>query len=400
MMDDRLTRCPHCSTCFAVSDADLQQAFGVARCGRCKKIFNAANHLFELEADESSSPVESLQPLSSEQSQALAQSQKSASEQETHSVGKSEAISTSIPADTDSDTPDLSAYSSDVAVTAETETKLASQSEKAPAPQKPAEIKPEAEQAPEAKKVPATKKVPENAEDFLQMLPDTPDMMLDDEDLSDIRQARLAPELRHHQLEVSLSANRNEEAPDFAPDLHFGAEPDNDHVEQKPKESTPTKAATGLPWIPATLAASLILLILVLLWGNTRTLSESPGLSGFAEAICGLSSCDHYLPSDFEELKASQLAIFEINNQLTAELVLNNPTANPLPFPAILLELRDRSGKIIAEVLYQPDSYLKGKPFADHILPPELPVALSFPIQAKVSDIENLSVRYYPAAEL
>lgn len=380
MMDDRLTRCPHCSTCFAVSDADLQQAFGVARCGRCKKIFNAANHLFELEADESSFSAEPLQTLSSDDSETL-----------THK-NKPETEPVDPFAETDSDKHQPAALSP----TETYEKRSVTTSE----PKQQAPVSDLEKTHPSGSQTQASQvsKAPENAEDLLETLPDAPDMMLDDEDLSAIREARKTPELRHHQLEVSLTADREDDAPGFAADLHFSAEPDHNHQEQPTKAKPSAKTATGLPWIPATLAASLILLILVLLWGNTRTLSQSPGLSGFAEAICGMTGCDHYLPSDFEDLKASQLAIFEINNQLTAELVLNNPTATPLPFPAILLELRDRTGKITTEVLYQPDTYLKGKPFADHILPPELPVALSFPIQAKVSDIENLSVRYYPAA--
>lgn len=348
MMDDRLTRCPHCSTCFAISDADLQQAFGVARCGRCKKIFNAANHLFELEADDNSVSLAS-------SASAIADTPESFVEQET------------APA-----------------ASHRTE-------------EEPASVSPDKKSAP-ADNPQTAADTPANTEEFLETLPDAPDIMLDDNDLSAIRDARQAPELRQHQLDVSLKADRNDDAPNFNPELHFSAEPDHEPHEKKPKEKPVAKNATGLPWIPATLAASLILLILVLLWGNTRALSESPGLSGFAEAICGMTGCEHYLPSDFDELKASQLAIFEVNKQLIAELVLNNPTANPLPFPAILLELRDRSGKIISEIIYQPDTYLKDKPFADHILPPELPVALSFPIQAKISNIENLSVRYYPPA--
>lgn len=376
MMDDRLTRCPHCSTCFAVSDADLQQAFGVARCGRCKKIFNAANHLFELEADENTSPVEPLSPGLSDRPEALAEEQTSRVTKQEPSATPAAHLASNIQA------PNTPAAGTQTPETTQTSKKSASASVAKAS----------------ADPVAVTNSL-ENAEAFLESLPDAPDLMLDDNDLSAIREARQAPELRNHQLEVSLKADRHDEAPDFNPDLHFSAEPDHEHHEQKPKENQSAQIASGLPWVPATLAASLIILILVLLWGNTRTLSQSPGLSGFAEAICSMTGCDHYLPSDFDELKASQLAIFEINKQLTAELVLNNPTTNPLPFPAILLELRDRSGKIISEILYQPDTYLKGKPFADHMLPSDLPVALSFPIQARVSDIENLSVRYYPAAD-
>ena len=351
MMDDRLTRCPHCSTCFAISDADLQQAFGVARCGRCKKIFNAANHLFELEAETSVTP-------------------------KTPAVKKNTAKKN--PAKSKAAQPEQP-VPEEIADKAQIPTKAPVPDQISPAESQPAQPTPKADPL-----------------DQLDAMPDIPDMALDDEDLTTIRKARKAPELRNHQLEVALTAEREELSNDLAPELHFTA--DMEDPEPRQKKSKTAGEKQGLPWIPATMAAGLILLILMLLWGNTRTLSESPGLSGFAEAICGLSSCDHYLPSDFDALEASQLAILQDNNQMTAELVLNNPTKNDLPFPAILLELRDRSGKVNAEILYQPDTYLKDKPFADHILPPELPVALSFPVQGNVGNVVNLSVRYYPSA--
>ncbi|OZG71403.1 hypothetical protein BTA51_20925 [Hahella sp. CCB-MM4] len=40
-----LTRCPHCSASFRVSDAQLQAAHGKVRCGACMKVFNASEHL-------------------------------------------------------------------------------------------------------------------------------------------------------------------------------------------------------------------------------------------------------------------------------------------------------------------------------------------------------------------
>lgn len=357
MMDDRLTRCPHCTACFLISDADLKNAFGVARCGCCKKIFNAANHLFELETDAS----EALSPLSEEQ--------------------ESDSSAGHKPVDS---------------LSGEQEPALPPESA---TPQHP---------VPESPNKPFS-----SAEDLLETLPDTPDLKLDDDELNEIREARQAPGIRKHQLEVTLTADRMDSAPSLAfpdtelqaafaePDtgMHFSAEPDQQSCETNAREKSSLGLTAGKPWIPAALAAALLFLILTLLWGNTRTLSESPGLSGFAEAICSFSSCDHYLPSDFDALQASQMALYEVNTQLVAELVLNNPTSDSLPFPAILLELRDRAGKVAAEVVYQPETYLKGKPFADHQLPPELPITLTFPVQANLKGIENLSVRYYPAAK-
>ena len=44
-MVDKITRCPKCSTAFRISDAHLQSAKGVVRCGSCLSVFNATEHI-------------------------------------------------------------------------------------------------------------------------------------------------------------------------------------------------------------------------------------------------------------------------------------------------------------------------------------------------------------------
>jgi len=197
---------------------------------------------------------------------------------------------------------------------------------------------------------------------------------------------------------IALKADRDDESASLDDQFHFNAEPDTELSATAPHKKGNSQT-DGLPWVPTALAAAMVVMIFLLLWGNTRTLSQSPGLASFAETLCELSSCEHLLPSDFDSLAATQQEIVQNNTQLFADLLLNNPNEAPLPFPAILVELRNSSGKVIAEHLFQPDSYLKGKPFADHMLPPDLPVSLTLPIQAKVKDLSNFTVRYYPPAE-
>ena len=45
------TRCPACGTVFRVVRDQLKVSDGWVRCGRCSEVFNAAQRLFELEAD-------------------------------------------------------------------------------------------------------------------------------------------------------------------------------------------------------------------------------------------------------------------------------------------------------------------------------------------------------------
>ena len=41
------TQCPHCQTCFRIAEAHLQAAKGKVRCGSCKEIFDATDHLYD-----------------------------------------------------------------------------------------------------------------------------------------------------------------------------------------------------------------------------------------------------------------------------------------------------------------------------------------------------------------
>ncbi len=45
----KVTHCPNCQTCFKVTDEQLKLYSGKVRCGRCAFVFNALNHLIEVE---------------------------------------------------------------------------------------------------------------------------------------------------------------------------------------------------------------------------------------------------------------------------------------------------------------------------------------------------------------
>jgi len=51
------TQCPHCQTCFRIAEAHLKAAKGQVRCGSCKEIFDATNHLYEGVPSENKPPI-------------------------------------------------------------------------------------------------------------------------------------------------------------------------------------------------------------------------------------------------------------------------------------------------------------------------------------------------------
>ncbi|WP_287925152.1 zinc-ribbon domain-containing protein, partial [Diaphorobacter sp.] len=47
----QITRCPHCSTTFRVVADQLRISEGWVRCGHCKEVFDASQHLQVQEAE-------------------------------------------------------------------------------------------------------------------------------------------------------------------------------------------------------------------------------------------------------------------------------------------------------------------------------------------------------------
>ena len=330
MMDNRFTRCPHCSTYFLISDNELQKAFGVARCGCCKKIFNASNHLLQL-------PDASSVQESAETAQEYPSSEAEAPWSDEYRTTETEVFAEHNTLQTEQ--PNI--------------------------------------------------RFADPYEHFEST---------ESSSYSSKRTDNRAPHERPEAASgISLSAAREDKTEAIQSDFSVRAEPQS---KSKQTVNAYLKALPipQLPWRPLALVSVLLLVFLLILWSNTRSLSQSPGFAGVAEAICTFSPCSHPLPSDFATLQVSQQVIIESSLPPVAELVLNNPQPEAVPFPAILLELRDAHDNIVGEQFFQPGDYLKGKPFADQILPPDLPIPLNFPLLTEQPEnLKEFSVRFYPA---
>lgn len=331
MMDERLTRCPHCKTCFLITEAILQQGLGVARCGNCLKIYNASHHMFELEQGARLPPVQDDAPVSEDP------------------ISVSE-----VP----------SAHHTD-------------------RPSKPQNAIPE----------PAFNSF---EQDQFSPLPELSSFELDEDDLGSIRQAR-------KQSAQSASETDFDEALQTLiadPEFHQGHVTENRRF---PKESDRIPLTEQLSiWLkhklilPFALFFSASLVIFIILWANSRLLAQYPALSGLAEGICSLTHCDHLLISDFEQLQAKQMSVVASEGEhLYTEFVLEN-NGEQIRFPAIAITLKNALGEAINEQIFQPDQYLKNKPFADHQLPSGLPISLSFPFPPTEQDVKQFSVLFLP----
>lgn len=56
------TRCPSCTTVFRVAEDQLRVSEGFVRCGRCDSVFNAREHLFDLDSVSAPTPLAETAP--------------------------------------------------------------------------------------------------------------------------------------------------------------------------------------------------------------------------------------------------------------------------------------------------------------------------------------------------
>ncbi|WP_439133266.1 DUF3426 domain-containing protein [Pseudomaricurvus sp.] len=95
-MADRVTCCPHCSTSFRITDAQLQTAKGAVRCGSCLQIFRAKEHLLPLPEEQNTPSNEPSETAANPASEPESQPEKSENEPVAHE--EPESVSETEPA--------------------------------------------------------------------------------------------------------------------------------------------------------------------------------------------------------------------------------------------------------------------------------------------------------------
>lgn len=397
MMDDQLTRCPHCNTSFLITDADLQRGCGVARCGSCLKIFSATSHLFTLEeiGDISFDP----------------------------SIARPSSTEAELPSEITIESDANLAFATDPM---RAEALVETLEEQKAAPQHDQQTTENiAQQAQPPEPAPfqqekSTKLTETNSATNLPPVDKAPMMEALDMDLEldELREARSSRPLSER-IDAEDSTPKGA-APQGFDQAYVKASPDsvntgyNSNAEDAydaladfdmtpvvaPEQHQATQKNSILLSKPAIATAALLCLLILaflVLLGSTRSLSQNPNMNGFVETLCSISSCDHPLMADFKPLKTTQSSMSQLgDNNLLVDFVLENSSDNTLPFPAIIVELLNEEGISIEEQIFQPDLYLKGMPFADHQLPPELPVAITLSVTQASPLADDFRLTFVP----
>ncbi|MBB1488456.1 zinc-ribbon and DUF3426 domain-containing protein [Oceanospirillum sediminis] len=185
-------------------------------------------------------------------------------------------------------------------------------------------------------------------------------------------------------------------SPAGPPELHLADE--HHDTELSSTDGEEKRSLMEQSWVPVAMGLSLLVLVILVIVGNTRMLSQHPSMSALVDGICAVTGCDHPVMSDFDQLSYGQEGIIpEGNNTLQIDFVLENKGQMTVPFPAILVELKDATGSVVTEYIAQPEEYLAEMPFADHQLPSELPVAVTLTVKGDENLIESFRLVFIPS---
>ena len=417
-----LTRCPHCSASFRVSDAQLQAAHGKVRCGACMKVFNASEHLMsEDPAPTQSAPKTAKAPVTAKPSSVkpATPSKPSSSITATDNAFDdfdNDNFNTDDVDDLDDLTEALSAAGDDI------DEELVFQDD-------PDEDKEDdsysgqlineselsdsfrdLEQPSEAKKFEFAGDDEEEessstdeswAEQMLRELekPSAPvkrppeSSVSVDPTLTPLDSAAAAPAATKafggsaqpakappnkpaapHPLETTLRAERDN------PYHSLRAEPIN--VKSTMTVESDMGWLKPLLWTVAIIAL-LVFLALQLAWFHFDKLARYDQLRPLYAQVCEVLGCK--LPSlyDIEKIKSQNLVVRShplVNKALIIDAIVINQATFEQPFPDISLNFSDINNNIVAQRRFTPQEYLSGEAKGLTVMPPNVPVHIALEI--------------------
>lgn len=196
----------------------------------------------------------------------------------------------------------------------------------------------------------------------------------------------------------------------FSLDLDDGAEldyvdiPTGEEDPEPRRHSQPRFAASGgtqwLKW------SSLSVLALMVLAGqslafNFGELARTPEWRPLYAQICDLAGCALPGRSNIDRLRGANLVVRshpEVDNALVVDAIIFNEAKYPQPFPDLELTFSSMEEQPVASRRFTPDEYRAGELENRELMPPGVPVHVSFEILDPGPDAVNYSLRFHSPA--
>ena len=392
-----LTRCPHCQTCFRVTDEQLGMAGGKVRCGHCMGVFNAR----DARVAEKPSAAEPTAAGKTRRESSAPRKPERAAESPRTPTDKTEPQPKSEP-DPDEDGDLLFADNPEEDETEEGYT--------------------------------GTQKVLEGDElsdSFLALdeQRDQPDDLLDetreepvDESWAEQilnEEARPPKSAEKQTAEPERPSPRRTAEPEPAPEAEsesdetpLTAEPGSriDEVEQRPAyhELRPeplaaeTKGKRGIRrrlfWTVAILGL-LAVIISQLTYFQFDRLSRVEMLRPLYEVGCRWAGCTLPQLVDVTKIKSEKLVVRSDPDNpslLVVDAIIVNQASYDQPFPAIALTFANLNNDVVAQRVFHPDEYLKGDARGMKDMPSQTPFRIELRIKDPGQDAVNYNIEFLP----
>ena len=351
-MAGMITRCPKCATAFRISEAHLQSAKGMVRCGNCLNVFNAQDNIQADSKKADSTTVH--KATTSAAARAMEHSKKAAT--------SSDQLRTRVqPAST------------------------------APAPAKPAPAPDPASKAKKTSKdggkIGASNIFDDSSQDEHVASEDDESWALeplkDDSDLNIQLKKIVTPEPKPKKTQPKLASPPATKplppAPKPIKDMLAAIEFEPLEVAFEDKE---IRFKKRLIWSSLCVAAALLLLIQVV-WLEFYHLSKVEPYRSYYANICSVLGCRIPDLTDRTAISTSNLMVRThptVPNALMVDVILQNNAEFPQSFPGILLSFSDLQSKPVAARRFAPKEYLGGELAGSTHMPVKQPIHVAIEV--------------------
>lgn len=193
----------------------------------------------------------------------------------------------------------------------------------------------------------------------------------------------------------------------FSLDTDDGAEldyidiPTGDEEPEPRQRSAPRFATPGTQWLKWSALSVLALIVLAAqsLAFNFGELARTPEWRPFYAQICDLAGCTLPGRSNIDQLRGANLVVRshpEVDNALVVDAIFFNEADYPQPFPDLELTFSSMDEAPVASRRFTPDEYRAGELEDRELIPPDVPVHVSFEILDPGPDAVNYSLRFHP----
>jgi len=397
-----LTRCPHCQTCFRVTDEQLKMASGKVRCGHCMGVFNARDARVEEKQPPREKPAAPAERPSAPKAPAPAPKEPPREEgddlvfadnpEEDETEAGYSGTNAILEGDELSDT--FLALDNEP----EGQGDMDSEEEQEPVDESWAEqmLQDEATSQPKARPTPTREKpaqagAPRNEPgEVTKTPPPAPPTEKDETGLSATDAQPPEPD------EPPLTAGTRAEAPP-----EQSEKPDFRELRPEPLAVNTGK---GRGWGRRILWLLLILgllgvIVSQLAYFQFNRLSRVEMLRPLYEIGCRFAGCQLPPLVDVRKISSEKLVVRSDPNNpalLIVDAIIVNHARYNQPFPAIALTFANLNNDVVAQRVFHPDEYLKGDAQGMKAMPPETPFRIELRIKDPGQDAVNYNIEFLP----